>query len=182
MAQNSIISFYNQTTKNFISSVTSYLTHPVQTEKVSDVISVSWMSYIISWIQIHYGMNYSTHSLNIAIHSTIKESPHFVLFGQDKRLHHEFLFRTPQPIYNFGDYVKCKLHALQNSHRIIHDCLAAWQQEILSKQYLIATASILKIGDIVFHQQHDCHSKLDRISSMVLIASLKMLTGTNSRY
>ena len=44
-------------------------------------------------------------SLNTAIHSTIKESPHYVLFGQDKRLPHEFLLSTPRPVYNFDDYV-----------------------------------------------------------------------------
>ena len=96
--------------------------------------------------------------LTSVIHSTIKDSPHYVLFGQDKRLPHEFLLSTPRPVYNFEDYVKCRMHTFQKSHRLIHDRFTASQQKMFSKEHFVSTRT-LEIGDMLFCQ-HVRHSKL----------------------
>ncbi|XP_076058587.1 uncharacterized protein LOC143035606 [Oratosquilla oratoria] len=47
-------------------------------------------------------------SMNCAINRSISESPHFVLFGSDKKLPYDFTSDLC-PIYNFNDYVKVKI-------------------------------------------------------------------------
>ena len=100
-------------------------------------------------------------SLNSAIHSSINESPHFVLYGTDKRLPYEFLLSRPVPIYNFDDYIKCRLNEFQRIHTIIHDRLSVSQADMLQKQHQRATPHVINVGDVVFTRIHDRHSKLD---------------------
>ena len=100
-------------------------------------------------------------SLKTAIHSSINDSPHFVLFGTDKRLPHELLSATPRPLYCHDDYVKHRLHVFQRIHTSVRNNLSDSQQSMLKKQHQRATAREIDIGDIVFQRAHDRHSKLD---------------------
>ena len=100
-------------------------------------------------------------SLNSAIHSSINESPHFVLFGTDKRLPHELLSSAPRPLYCLDDYVKHRVHALQRIHTSVRDNLSDSQEAMLRQQHRRSTSHEIGIGDIVFHKVHDRHSKLD---------------------
>ena len=100
-------------------------------------------------------------SLNSSLHSTINESPYFVLFGSDQRLPYDFLHRASQPVYNLDDYVKCKLRDFQLTHKLIHDRLTASQADMLRKQHDRAQLHSIEIGDIVFSRLHDRNSKLD---------------------
>ena len=100
-------------------------------------------------------------SLNTALHSTINESPHFVLFGTDKRLPYDFLHSAPRPLYNADDYVRKRLRDFQHLHQMIHARLTASQNEMLTKQHERATDSPITDGDIVFLRVHNRSSKLD---------------------
>lgn len=100
-------------------------------------------------------------SINTAIHSTINESPHFVLFGTDQRLPYEFLHTAPLPVYDFDDYVKCCLTDFQSIHQSIHDRLSASQTDMLRKQHVRAKDPAIEVGDMAFSRVHDRNSKLD---------------------
>ena len=100
-------------------------------------------------------------SLNSAFHSSINESPHFVLFGTDKRLPHELLSAEARPLYCFDDYVKSRVHTFQRIHTSVRDNLIDTQEFMLSKQHRRATTREIVVGDIVFRRVHDRHSKLD---------------------
>ena len=100
-------------------------------------------------------------SLNTSIHSSINDSPHFVLFGTDKRLPHEFLSSAPRPLYCFEDYVRHRLYAFQRIHASVRDNLSDSQESMLRKQHQRATTRELELGDIVFLRAHDRNSKLD---------------------
>ena len=102
-------------------------------------------------------------SINSSLHSTIKEAPYFVLYGEDKRLPYQFLHDSPRPLYNFDDYVKCRLRDFQSIHKVIHERLTASQSEMLEKQHNRASDFTVAVGDIVFNKVHDRHSKLDPI-------------------
>lgn len=82
-------------------------------------------------------------------------------YGQNKCLPHKCLLSTPHRVDKMDDYFKCQLRAFQNFH-LIHGRLTSSQNE-MSKQHFRSSASFLEIGDIVFHQQHYHHSKLDPI-------------------
>ncbi len=98
-------------------------------------------------------------SINSAIDS-INKSPHFVLFGTNKRLPYEFLHSAPRPVYNMDEYVKCRLRDFQFTHKLIHDRLTASQAEMLRKHHR-ATNSFIEVSNIVFARVHDRNSKLD---------------------
>lgn len=48
-------------------------------------------------------------SLNSSLHSTIGESPPFVILGQDKRLLYSVLLKKEDAIYNFDNYVRLSM-------------------------------------------------------------------------
>ena len=100
-------------------------------------------------------------SLNSAIHSSCNESPHFILFGTDKRLPYEFLLSDPRPLYNLDDYVRARVADFQRIHRFVHDRLTVSQDEMLRKQHQRAVPHEINVGDIVFLKLHDRSSKLD---------------------
>ena len=102
-----------------------------------------------------------TCSLNAAIHSSINESPHFILYGSDKRLPYEFLSSEPRSLYNVDDYVKNRVSAFRRIHMSIRDSLADSQKSMLYKQHQCAKLHEIEIGDIVFTRVQDRHSKLD---------------------
>ena len=100
-------------------------------------------------------------SLNSAIHSSINESPHFILFGTDMRLPYEFLSSEPRPLYCVDDYVKRRVTELQRIYTSVRDHLAVSQADMLRKQHQRATPHEIVVGDIVFARVQDRHSKLD---------------------
>ena len=100
-------------------------------------------------------------SLNSAIHSSINESPHFILFGMDKRLPYEFLTSTPSPLYCLDDYVKRRVTNFQRIHVSVRDQLAITQSDMLRKQHQRASSHEINVGDIVFTRVQDRSSKLD---------------------
>ena len=100
-------------------------------------------------------------SLNSAVHSAINESPHFILFGTDKRLPYEFLSSAPRPLYCLEDYVKRRVTAFQRIHTSVRDQLTVSQADVLRKQHLRATPHEIDVGDIVFTKVQDRSSKLD---------------------
>ena len=70
-------------------------------------------------------------SFNSAINSIIKESPHSMRFGQDKRPPSNFLYSAPRCVYNMDDFVRCRLSEVQSTYRLIYDRLTASQHEML---------------------------------------------------
>ena len=100
-------------------------------------------------------------SLNSAIHSSINESPHFILFGTDKRLPYEFLSSNPRPLYSMDDYVKLRMTNFQRIHTSVRDQLTVSQADMLKKQHQRAKPHEIVVGDIVFSRVQDRHSKLE---------------------
>ncbi len=99
-------------------------------------------------------------SLNSAIHSSIGESPHFILFGTEKKMPYEFLSSDPRPLYCMDD-VKRRMTVFQRIHTSVRDHLALSQADMLQQQHHRAKPHEIVVGDIVFSRVHDRHSKLD---------------------
>ncbi len=49
-------------------------------------------------------------ALNTQVSSVTGESPHYIIFGEDKSLQYEVLNAEPHLIYNYDDYVATKIH------------------------------------------------------------------------
>ncbi len=100
-------------------------------------------------------------SLNSAIHSSIGESPHFILFRTDKRMPYEFLSSDPRPLYCMDDYVKRRMTVFQRIHTSVRDHLVLSQGDMLQKQHQRAMPHEIVVGGIVLCRVHHRHSKLD---------------------
>ncbi len=103
-------------------------------------------------------------SLNSAIHSSIGESPHFILFGTDKRMPYEFISSDPRPLYCMDDNVKRRMTVFQWIHTSVRDRLVLSQVDMVQKQHQRAKPHEIVVGDIVFSRVHNHHSKWDPLS------------------
>ena len=100
-------------------------------------------------------------TLNGALHKSISETPHFVIFGIDKRLPYDLLHETPKPVYNLDDFVKVNVHSFQQIHKRVQESLALSKQEMLLYHNKNASNFNLDISDIVYSLVHHSTSKLD---------------------
>lgn len=100
-------------------------------------------------------------SLNSAVHSSVNESPHFILYGSDKKLPYQFISSEPRPLYDVEDYVRQRVSVFQRIHTSVRNSLESSQHSMLAKQHQRAKPHEIGIGDIVFTRVQDRHSKLD---------------------
>ena len=99
-------------------------------------------------------------SINSAHNSSINESPHFVLFGVDKRLPYDVLLSGPQPVYNSDDYVRVQLSCFQRIHQAVRKHLQLTHAQYLARQHKSARPLTFQVGDIVYLQNFARDSKL----------------------
>ncbi len=53
------------------------------------------------------------------------QSPHFILFGVEKRLPYDLLNSFSTPVYNVDDDVKCQLKVFSDIHKSVRNKLQA---------------------------------------------------------
>ncbi len=100
-------------------------------------------------------------SLNSSIHSSVNESPHYIIFGTDMVLPHELLRAPSIPLYNVDDYARYRITTFQRIHDSVRQSLAHTQQVRLKSQHSRARPHVISTGDVVYVRNHDRHSKLD---------------------
>ncbi len=93
-------------------------------------------------------------SLNTSLHKSIGDTPHFIVFGQDKRLPFNFLLKEEDPIYNFDDYVRVRRTDFQKIYKRISRNIADSKSTMNESQWRKANDKIIVIGDLV-HQNLD---------------------------
>ena len=89
-------------------------------------------------------------SINSSYNSSINESPHFVLYGTDKRLPYDILLAKPQPLYNPENYAKSQLASFQRIHQAVRSQLQQSKARELDRQHKSARAVKFTVGDVVF--------------------------------
>ena len=99
-------------------------------------------------------------SINSSVNASIGESPHFVVFGEDKRLPFHLLTDRPSPVYNVDDYAKVHLAASQRIFDKVRTTLDASRDLMVSKQHEKARPSNIEAGDLVFLAEPERVSKL----------------------
>ncbi len=67
-------------------------------------------------------------ALNTQVSSATGESPHYIIFGEDKSLPHELFNAEPQPIYNYDDYVATKIHKFQQIYSRVTDHMKTYSE------------------------------------------------------
>ncbi len=95
-----------------------------------------------------------------AVNSSIGKTPHYILYGFEKRLPYDVLVPFRVPLYSPDDYSKLQLHCFQTIHKSVREKLKASREEMLHKQHSQATPVHLDVDDSVMKRAPDCSCKL----------------------
>ncbi len=101
-------------------------------------------------------------SINSSVCASTGQSPHFILFGVDKRLPYELLSSTHSPVYNAEDYVKCHLKVFSDIYKSVRSKLQATNTAMCAIQHKRPEPVTLQVGDFVKVQVPGRESKLSR--------------------
>ncbi len=99
-------------------------------------------------------------SINSSVRASTGQSPHFILFGVDKRLPYELLSSTHSPVYNAEGYAKHHLKVFSGIHKSVRSKLQATNIAMCATQDKRATPVTLQVGDFVMVQVPERGSKL----------------------
>ncbi len=109
----------------------------------------------------HIWMPQVAASLNSSLHASIGDTPHFVMFGQDKRLPYSLLLTKEEPIYNYDDYVRVRVSDFQKTYKRVTDNIAMSREKWNAQQHRMAGSKVIAIGDVVHHSIKEVTTKLD---------------------
>ena len=101
--------------------------------------------------------------INSTFHSSLGDTPHFILYGQDKRLPYDLFENKPEP--NYGDnYAKFLVNRNKVIFQKAREYLTKSRDKIISYQHRIANNKTIGIGSLVFKKIHHdtIRPKLDR--------------------
>ncbi len=99
-------------------------------------------------------------SLNSSMHKTIRDTPHFLVFGQDQRLPYSILLKEEDPVYNFDDYVQLRPTDFQKIYKRVRTNITHTKACMNEQQWKSATKKIIVIGYIVYLKVHEPKDKL----------------------
>ncbi len=91
-------------------------------------------------------------SINSSVNDSTGKSPHYMLFGVEKRLHYDLLTSTSQPVYNIENSSQQQIHFFSKIHPSVREKLTATKAEKAMKQHKRATPVNIKQGDHVVIQ------------------------------
>ncbi len=98
-------------------------------------------------------------SINSSVNDFTGKSPHYILFGVEKRLSYDLLTSTQQPVYNVKKYSQQQIHVFSKIHSSVREKLKATKTEMAINQHKRATQVNIKQGDHVMIQQSERKSK-----------------------
>ena len=100
-------------------------------------------------------------SINGSINASTGKTPHYIIYGTEKRLPYDVLLQPRVPVYSLEDYAKNQLRAFQIIHESVRRNLQASRVEMIQRQHTSATPVTLQVNDIVYKSTPDRQSKLN---------------------
>ena len=98
--------------------------------------------------------------INGSVNASTGKTPHYVVFGSEKRLPYDLLVQPRRPVYSLDDYAQNQLRALQMIHDSVRRNLQESRAEMLHRQHAKATPVSFQKGDVVFKSAPERQSKL----------------------
>ena len=101
-----------------------------------------------------------TACINGSINTSTGKTPHYIVYGSEKRFPYDILVQPRIPVYSIEDYSQNQLRALQIIHDSVRRNLQASRTEMIHKQHMKATPINLNIHDVVYKASPERQSKL----------------------
>ncbi len=98
-------------------------------------------------------------SINGSVNSSTGKTPHYIVFGTEKRFPYDLLVSSHKPIYS-EDYSQSQLKALHDILDEVRKSLQAPRAEMLARQHSKATAVSIAVGDTIFKAAPEHQEKL----------------------
>ena len=98
--------------------------------------------------------------INSSVNASTGKTPHYIVYGSEKRLPYDLLLQPRIPVYSVDDYSQNHLRALQIIHDSVRRSLHASRTEMIQKQHATAHPVNFKVNDVVFKAAPDRQSKL----------------------
>ncbi len=93
-------------------------------------------------------------ALNAQVNSATGESPHYILFVQDKLLPYDMLSAEPSPVYNCDDFIAININKFQLIHSRVRKHMETYKEELKIKQHKLGKEVTLSIGQLVMAKLH----------------------------
>ena len=99
-------------------------------------------------------------SVNSNVCVSTGQSPHFIVYGHDKRLPYDLLATPQQPVYNVEDYATAQRKVFSDIYREVHQNLVNSKVAMSKQQHKRASPVTLQVGDSVMVKVPERSSKL----------------------
>ncbi len=89
-----------------------------------------------------------------------RQSPHYIIFGVEKRLPYDLLSSSHSRVYNVDGCAKCQLKVFSDIHSNVREKLQETSEAMCLQQHKLAAPVSLKVGDFVMLRVPERNSKL----------------------
>ncbi|XP_047471352.1 uncharacterized protein LOC125026795 [Penaeus chinensis] len=153
----------------FVNQVLASLTQQLNVTQLVDDSKYDW-NVLLPTVQS---------AINSTYHSSLGDSPHFLLTGQDKRLPYELLEMKPRPLYadNYADYLVSRQQRAFQQAKVF---LTRSRDRIIEYQHKIARAKTIGVGSLVFRKAH-VHGTIRPKLSPLFVGPYRVLAVKNNK-
>ena len=106
--------------------------------------SISWDTWI----------PHVTCALNTQLSSATGDTPHYIIFGEDKTLPYALLESEPRRVYNYDDFVLTRVNKFKEIYQRVRDHMQQYSQEMTKQQHKRARDIKIQSDDIVMVKLH----------------------------
>ncbi len=99
-------------------------------------------------------------TINAPVCESTGQTPHFIVYGIQKRLLYDLLSAQQPPIYDIEEYAKIQLTTFSSIHKEVSQRLQHTSNLRTAKQHRSARPVTFNVGDAVIVAAPERHSKL----------------------
>ncbi len=117
---------------------------------------------------------YVTCALNTQIHSATGETPHYIVFGEDKSLPYSLLESEPRQVYNYDDFILTRINKFKEIYQRVRDHMKQYSQDLTKQQHKRARNIKIQEGAIVMAKLHTPSENSNKLSPKFWVGAGKL--------